>query len=460
MTKLTVNSIAKQAFNSVSTKIDGVIQTGMISRTVENDTWDVLLGHRSKGTFTKLKCRAVGITTSVKKDKTFGDFAWSDGDQAFFLEGLTGSPLLGDKFSVGTITEITDYVFGSKGNFLIVAIQDLLVSGTVFLIIGRYQKVVSDPIYIPTLPTDLTAVAGNNQVVLSWTKSTAGIAGTINYDIEYKEGNSGDFEPVIDVGDVDTHTITGLNMSTLYEFKIRSSNVYTSDNIYKSNWTDVVTATTPTGFASKIVLDSANKNAADVEFYDDKFWVPDFIAEKVFVYNKDSTRAAANDFDLDHNNDHSTGITYYSNKFWITDNVRNKVFAYQTDGVYVSASDFDLDSNNGSPVGIATANSKFYVADSSDDKVYVYDDSKNRSASDDFNLINTDAHGITYFTNQFWVPDTIADKIYSYQSDGTRATSPVDITLLKTLPTGVCAADSRLWVVDDATPPDITPYTI
>ena len=120
-------------------------------------------------------------------------------------------------------------------------------------------------------------------------------------------------------------------------------------------------------------LDSvSNPWPTGIVFANDRFFVVDWIDDKVYAYQSSGQRDSASDFDLDSANDSPEGITFANEKFYVVDNVDDKVYAYQSSGQRDSASDFDLDSDNGNATGITFADNKFYVVDWFDDKVYSY----------------------------------------------------------------------------------------
>ena len=177
--------------------------------------------------------------------------------------------------------------------------------------------------------------------------------------------------------------------------------------------------------ASDFDLDSDNGNASGIVFAIGRFFVVDWIDDKVYAYQSSGQRDSASDFDLDSANDSPEGIIFANEKFYVVDNVDDKVYAYQSSGQRDSASDFDLDSANDSPEGITFANDRFFVVDRSDDRVYAYQVTGQRDSASDFDLDsdNGNATGITFADNKFYVVDWFDDKVYSYSAGAAPGTT-------------------------------------
>ena len=198
--------------------------------------------------------------------------------------------------------------------------------------------------------------------------------------------------------------------------------VFANDRFFVVDWIDdKVYAYQSSGqrdSASDFDLDSDNGNASGIVFANNKLQVVDWTDDKVYAYQSSGQRDSASDFDLDSANDSPEGIIFANEKFYVVDNVDAKVYAYQSSGQRDSASDFDLDSDNDSPEGITFANEKFYVVDNVDDKVYAYQSSGQRDSASDFDLDsdNGNATGITFADNKFYVVDWFDDKVYAYSA--------------------------------------------
>ena len=116
-------------------------------------------------------------------------------------------------------------------------------------------------------------------------------------------------------------------------------------------------------------------------------------------------------FDLASDNRGPEGIVFANDRFYVVDWLDDKVFAYQSSGQRDSASEFDLDATTGWPRGIAFANDRFYVADFSDEKVYAYQASGQRDSASDFDLAGTGwPGGIAFANDRFYVVDYFDDE--------------------------------------------------
>ena len=139
-------------------------------------------------------------------------------------------------------------------------------------------------------------------------------------------------------------------------------------------------------------------------------------------------RDSASDFDLDSTTRWPRGIAFANNRFYVVDSLAAKVYAYQASGQRDSASDFDLDSANRNAEGITFANNRFYVVDDREGRVYAYDASGQRASAFDLYLdpANGDASGIEFANNRFYVVDDREDRVYAYDASGQRAIGGAD----------------------------------
>jgi hypothetical protein len=137
---------------------------------------------------------------------------------------------------------ISKLLNGTNYNFRVAAINDL---GQ-----GPYStstSQVSNQISIPSAPTGITGVTGNNQVVLSWLPPTNNGGMTIsNYIIEYSSNNGIAWtQCAINPASSDTtRTINGLVNGTNYIFRVAAINSNGSGS-YSSNSSQITPCTTP-----------------------------------------------------------------------------------------------------------------------------------------------------------------------------------------------------------------------
>ena len=226
--------------------------------------------------------------------------------------------------------------------------------------------------------------------------------------------------------------------------------VFANDRFFVVDWIDdKVYAYQSSGqrdSASDFDLDSDNGNASGIVFANNKLHVVDWTDDKVYAYQSSGQRDSASDFDLDSANDSPEGIIFANEKFYVVDNVDAKVYAYQSSGQRDSASDFDLDSDNDSPEGITFANDRFFVVDRSDDRVYAYQVTGQRDSASDFDLDsdNGNATGITFADNKFYVVDWFDDKVYSYSAGAAPGTTNSQPSF------GTATASNRTYTVGTA----------
>ena len=198
-------------------------------------------------------------------------------------------------------------------------------------------------------------------------------------------------------------------------------------------------------------LASVNGNPEGIVFANDRFFVVDREADKVYAYQSSGQRDSASDFDLDSANGDAFGITFANNRFYVVDVGDDKVYAYQSSSQRDSVSDFDLDSANGNARGITFANDKFYVVDDRDVKVYAYQSSGQRDSASDFDLdsANGSARGIAFANNRFYVVDDLDGWVYAYDASGQRASAyDFNLDVDNRNATGITFANGRVYLVD------------
>ena len=136
----------------------------------------------------------------------------------------------------------------------------------------------------PSVPTELSAVAGNGAATLSWSASTQG-SGTVGYDLQYRSG--GGSWTIVRSGLISgtSHTIdVGLSNGMEYEFQARASNLDPSGVWHMSAWTASVPATpaaapavplaptlTPGDSELAVAWDAPAANGAAISDYDVRY---------------------------------------------------------------------------------------------------------------------------------------------------------------------------------------------
>ena len=92
---------------------------------------------------------------------------------------------------------------------------------------GPARKVRGTSFGLPSAPQDLSAAAGDSQVVLRWSAPASdGGFDLVSYDVRHAEGTSvPDDTAWTSVGLATTHTVTGLTAGAVYRFELRAASV-------------------------------------------------------------------------------------------------------------------------------------------------------------------------------------------------------------------------------------------
>ncbi len=206
--------------------------------------------------------------------------------------------------------------------------------------------------------------------------------------------------------------------------------------------------------AGDFVLDEDNRWPTGIAFANERFYVVDRVADKVYAYTASGERDASADFDLDRDNSFPEGvegIAFANGRFYVVDEFIDKVYAYTASGQRDASADFDLDSTNGYPQGITFANGRFYVVDSFDAKVYAYTASGQRDAAADFSLVvyNGSATGIAFADGRFYVVDSGQNEVYAYTASGqSDAAAYFYVYSVSGNPFGIVFANGRFYIVN------------
>ena len=200
-------------------------------------------------------------------------------------------------------------------------------------------------------------------------------------------------------------------------------------------------------------LDRDNGTSAGIAYTNGRFYVADWIRDKVYAYRTNGERDAASDFDLDADNSSSERIVHGGGRFYVVDDGDDKVYAYTTEGLRDPGADFDLVADNRNPAGLAFANGRIHVLDEFDDKVYVYGADGQRVSAAEFSLVrdNRGPHGLAHHEGRFYVADRFDDKVFAYGSNGQRDDdAEFDLDGDNGSPSGIVAYNGRFYVLDDS----------
>ncbi len=148
------------------------------------------------------------------------------------------------------------------------------------------------------------------------------------------------------------------------------------------------------------------------------------------------------------------GIWSDESNLWVVDRTYNRIFVYNRDGTRASVKDFSLDADNDKPTGIWSNGTTLWVADAKDAKLYAYVLSDGTYNSDKNIVLHTDnATPADIWSDEttMWVLDVDDAIIYAYLlSDGSRLSrKDVDVSAHNTLPTGIWSDGETIWVADD-----------
>ena len=173
-------------------------------------------------------------------------------------------------------------------------------------------------------------------------------------------------------------------------------------------------------------------------------FVADRVQLKIYAYKmSDTTRVTGKEFSLDSDNSSPQGLSCDPTHLWVADQTNShttsKIFVYEKDGTRASSLDLPAGTlspsttdgavNNHDQRGMWSNGTTLFVVDHGDSQVYGYQLS-DRTRDDDKNLdldaANTDPWGLWFDGRVLWVADTADDKLYVYdlpgaQPDNTRA---------------------------------------
>ena len=226
------------------------------------------------------------------------------------------------------------------------------------------------------------------------------------------------------------------------------------DELDVANCSRAVQVTVPVeigGPTEGFVLDRDNGHATGIAFAEERFFVLDDEANKVFAYRTTAERDADRDFVLDAENTGAEAIVHEGGKFYVVDRLDDKVYVYGAAGERDADADFDLHEDNASPNGIAYGNERFYIADLNDDRVYAYQMSGERDIAAGFRLsrFNDTPWAMEFVDDRLYVVDNVDDRVYVYDLAGERDTAlEFVLDFDNASPEGIALFDDRFYVPD------------
>lgn len=213
----------------------------------------------------------------------------------------------------------------------------------------------------------------------------------------------------------------------------------------------------PVGFD----LAPVNSDPRGITYANGRFFVVDWLDERVYAYNATTRRRdPARDFNLHPSNVFPEGITHWNGYLFVVDNL-GEVYAYEADtGRHEPAFDFTLAFENADARGIADAaldeTDYFFVVDWTfgNENVYVYDAfSGNWQRSNDFSLADENAfpEGISFADpgggGVLLVADSADEKAYAYGLRR-RPSADVNFSASNADPRGIVQFNGVVYVVD------------
>lgn len=116
---------------------------------------------------------------------------------------------------------------------------------------GPASMVVATPAAAPEAPEDLTAVRGDQHVLLSWLAPFAGGSPITSYTVRVFDGLTPVFPPVVLPASTLTYDVTGLANGTSYTFRVNAANAVTAGPFATVVATPATSPSPPTGLVVK-----------------------------------------------------------------------------------------------------------------------------------------------------------------------------------------------------------------
>ena len=208
-------------------------------------------------------------------------------------------------------------------------------------------------------------------------------------------------------------------------------------------------------------LDTGNLSPIGMTFYDDKLWVTDLQAERVYVYGLDPDETNTNKFVHTLEDEFTvdvtegaflSGIDFANDRFWLVEAVLradSKILAYDLDGNPDADSGF-LILPRTVPISIVAHNDKFWVTDITRNVIaFNLDGTPDAESGFALHPSNTFPRGITVHDDKFWILDQPTKKIFAYDLDGTYdESSSFTLHTNNKFPNGIAFYDDKFWIAD------------
>ena len=174
---------------------------------------------------------------------------------------------------------------------------------------------------------------------------------------------------------------------------------------------------------------ASNAFPTGIVFNNDKLWTLSlFGTPDIIVYNLDGSQDSVNSYELNSDNISPQGLAYGNDRFWVVDNTAGKIFAYDNDMTLDTSLSFDLHADNENPIGAVFAYNRLWVLSTNPKKVFVYfaaDGTRDTASDFDLgdNLLGShQPSGITIANDALYVTATLSNpastRVFAYTQEG------------------------------------------
>lgn len=173
--------------------------------------------------------------------------------------------------------------------------------------------------------------------------------------------------------------------------------------------------------------------------------VPD---DAINVYDFSGTKLASKSFTLHADNSSTTDISVTNNRVYVVDQDAARVYVYDLSGTRQMSEEFDLHSVNQDPNGIAVTSSRVYVLDSEDDRIYVYTLAGVRQMSEEFETSASLPSGLAANSTRIYSLERSGYEVdvYDYSGDEKRFTENFSLSGFDDV-THIALDDDRIYIL-------------